>query len=71
MLNTEDCRRAVAAPLPAYGFAATFHYAVMQLGRAIKSSLAISFTGFFTYAPVECAEQSLECVLQVRCEVEL
>jgi hypothetical protein len=51
LLNGKDCGRAVAVPVVGYGFAASFHYAVLQLGRALKYELAISFSGYFLYAP--------------------
>ena len=49
VLNTGNCERAVAAPLLGYGFAATFHYAVLQLGRALQGRLSVTFAGFFVY----------------------
>jgi hypothetical protein len=50
-----------SAVVAGYGFAATFHYAVLQLGRALKGRLAISFPGYFLYG------SSLVCSLLSLC----
>jgi hypothetical protein len=64
LLNAKDCGRAVAVPVVGYGFAASFHYAVLQLGRALKYQLAVSFSGYFLYAPPSCKDSSMECVFK-------
>lgn len=73
--NPPDCARAVAAPLPHYGFAASFHYASLQLARGFRAGLAVSFPGPWLYAPASCGEEgSLACVFQpasLACHMQL
>ena len=61
--NPTDCSRAVPAPSVGFGFAASFHYTVIQLKRALQSNLTIGFPGFWLYSSLDpdCEGGSMHC----------